>query len=352
MQRVVLILAVTVLVTGSLGAGVLAAHWPFWQRAWQWHVAPTGWPSSMPGAVQVLHGGAGARVLDVHVDEGLAAAIPANTQALLRAHADGRVDAWFAPGQDIHSLVDGRDLSALVLTPLFLQLASEHQGLLDAPLGAWLPQWKEDRRGPITPRQLFWQISGLPARHFTPLNPFRARAQLASGPDFAYAALRWKPVWPPGSHFEASPVNAQLLALTAAAVAGTPFKSLLQEKLWTKVAVADAYAMLDHRGGDIAAHCCLRASLGDWLRLGLLLAADGRGDGARLWPAGSLGEKLAASPIHPGQGLGFDLLPRSGGQLLVATGTGRQLLIDPATATVLLWVGEGAPPPGLARLLP
>ncbi len=351
MQRVVLILAVTILVIGSLGAGALAAHWPFWQRAWQWQMAPTGWPARTPGAAQVLHGGQGALVLDVHADDGLAAAAPPGTQALLRARADGHVDAWFAPGQDLDTLVDGRALSAVVLAPLFAQLASDHQGLLDTPLAAWLPQWKEDRRGLITPRQLFWQLSGLSARRFTPLNPFSARAQLASGPDFANAALRWQPAWPPGSHFEESPVNAQLLAVTAAAVEGVPFRNVVQEKLWTRVAASDAFALLDHRGGDMAAHCCLRASLADWLRLGLVLAADGRGDGPRLWPSGVLGKLVTASPIHPGQGLGFQLLPGSGG-LLAATSTGRQLLIDPAHATVLLWVGEGAPPPGLAWLLP
>ncbi len=178
MQRVVLILAVTVLVIGSLGAGILAAHWPFWQRAWQWHVAPTGWPVRIPGAVQVLHGGERALALDVRTDADIMAAASPGTQALLRAHSDGHVDAWFAPGTDVNSLVDGRGLTAVVLAPLFAQLASEQPGLLDTPAGAWLPQWKEDRRGPITPRQLFWQLSGLPARSFTPLDPFSARAQL------------------------------------------------------------------------------------------------------------------------------------------------------------------------------
>lgn len=353
MQRVLLILAVTALVMASLGAGLLAAHWPFWQRAWQWHVAPAGWPATIEGAVQVLHGGDGALALDIHADAGIeAAASAATTHALLRAGPDGRVDAWFAPGHDLHALIDGRGLVPVVLAPLFAQLAHEHHGLLDAPVGAWLPEWKEDHRGVITPRQLFWQLSGMPAGRFLPLNPFNARAQLASGPDFAYAALRWRLVWPPGSHFEESPVNAQLLALVAAGVDGVPFRDVLQKRLWSRVAADDALAMLDHRGGDAAAHCCLRASIADWLRLGLLLAGDGRSGSAALWPQGFVSELVTSSPVHAGHGLGFQLLSRAGGPLLVAGSAGRQLLLDPRSGAALLWVGEGAPPPGLAQLLP
>jgi CubicO group peptidase (beta-lactamase class C family) len=348
MQRVVLTLAVTLLVVASLAIGILAAHWPFWQRAWGWHESPTGWPAKIDGAVQVLHGGEGAIALDFHMDANLAAiAAAGNTQALLRATADGRVDAWFAPGHDPRSLVDGRGLAAVVLAPLFAQLVTERPELLDQPVGAWLPEWgKEDRRGVITPRQLFWQLSGMPAGNLNPLNPFNARAQLAAGPDFPRVALRWQPSWPPGSHFEESAVNAQLLAMVAAGVAGAPFKDVLQEKLWSRIAADDAEAMLDHRAGEAAAHCCLRASIADWLRLALLIAADGR-DARVPWPAGFAAQLGTASPVHESWGLGFEVTREAGRQLLVVTSAGRQMLIDPQNGAALLWIGEGTPPYGL-----
>lgn len=354
MQRLLVIVAVFVLVTASLGVGILAAHWPFWQRAWQWHVAPTGWPASIDGAVRVLRGGDEALVLDVHADADISSVAAAGTtQALLRAGSDGRVAAWFAPGFDAQTLVDGRGLTALVLAPIYAQLASEHPDLLDGPVGAWLPEWSDDRRGAITPHQLFWQLSGMPAGDFSPLNPFSSRAQLASGPDFARAALRWQPVWPPGSHFEESPVNAQLLALVAARLDRVPFGDVLQKRLWSRVAARDALAMLDHRRGEVAAHCCLRASVGDWLRLALLLASDGRNGDTALWPPGFAAQLLRVSPVHEGYGLGFGLLAsRPDRQLLVAASEGRELIIAPGSASAVLWIGAGAPPPGLAQLLP
>ncbi len=354
MQRMLVIAAVVVLVTLSLGVGSLVAHWPFWQRAWQWQASSTGWPASIPGNTQALRGGEGALALQIQQDPQLQAlASTSSTQALLRARADGRVDAWFAPGVDATSLVDWRGLSPVVLVPLYAQLLAEHPGLLDRPSGAVLPAWSEDRRGAITVRQLFWQLSGMPAGEFAPLNPFNRRAQLVAGPDFSRVALRWQPVWPPGSHFEDSPVNAQLLAVLAARLEGAPFVALLQERLWSRIAADDAFAMLDHRRGDMAAHCCVRASIGDWLRIALLLAADGRLGGQQLWEPGRLAGFMVASPVHAGFGLGFQLLgAEPEPQLLVATSTGRQLIIEPRAGGAVLWVGEGMPPPELARLLP
>jgi len=354
MQRMLVIVAVVILVTASLGVGSLAAHWPFWQRAWQWHASSTGWPDSMEGVTRVLHGGSHALALQMQSDADLAAiATGTSTQALLRAHADGRVDAWFATGVDEQSQVDWRGLAPVVLAPLYAQLVGDHPDLLDKPVGSTLSAWSEDRRGAITPRQLFWQLSGMPAGDFEPLNPFNIRAQLAAGPDFARAALRWQPVWPPGSHFEQSPVNAQLLALLAARLEGAPFAAVLEQRLWSRMAAGDATVMLDHRRGDMAAHCCVRASIGDWLRLALVLAADGRVGGEELWAPGTLARMVTESPVHEGYGLGFQIPGSEPGRaLLVAGSTGRQLLIAPLTSTVVLWVGDGTPPPELTRLLP
>jgi hypothetical protein len=352
MQRMVLILAVIALVTVSLAVGALSAHWPFWQRAWSWHAAPHGWPARIEGATHVLRGADGAQALDLHLDAGLASvAGTAGTHALLHAHRDGRVDAWFAPGFDLRSPVDGRGLAAVVLLPLFAQLSGEHPGLLDKPVATWLPEWKEDRRGLITPRQLFWQLSGLPARAFNPLNPFSSRAQLASGPDFTRAVMRWQPDYPPATHFEESPVNAQLLAVVATGIDRAPLRDMVQKRLWSQVAADDALAMLDHRRGDMAAHCCLRASLADWLRLALLLAGDGRNGEAALWTPGFLSELVATSPVHVGYGLGLRLETGPQGALLTAASAGRQLWIAPHSGAALLWVGEGSPPPGVSQLL-
>ena len=76
--------------------------------------------------------------------------------------------------------------------------AAASGGLLDEPLGGTADRnGRDDPRGAITPRQLLWQLSGLPGRrHSRPLNPFSPRAQLASGPDFERARCTAKHIWP------------------------------------------------------------------------------------------------------------------------------------------------------------
>jgi hypothetical protein len=125
------------------------------------------------------------------------------------------------------------------------------------------------------------------------------------------------------------------------------------ERLWSQFAADDARVMLDHRGGEAAAHCCLRASLADWVRLGLLIAGDGRGRDGLLWQPGFLDQVIAPSPVHEGYGLGFGIQSLPGGhKLLTATSPGRQLLLAPHADMVVLWIGEGDAPSGLVSLLP
>jgi hypothetical protein len=353
MQRALVIFAVFLLVTAALAVGALASHWPFWIRAWQWQMAADGWPGQLPGPTQVLRGSAAALPLQFETDAALPAmAAGATTHILLRADATGRGRAFLAPGYTAMSQVDGRELAAGLLAPLYGVLAAGHPDVLDTAASTQLRRWRTDPRGEVTPRQLLWQLSGFPAGDFRPLNPASRRAQLASGPDFERAALHWEQTFPAGSHFEASPVNSQLLAVLAAQLSGKPYAQLLEEQLWSQLAAGDALALLDRPRGNIAAHCCLRAAAADWLRLGLLLADGGRIGSRQLLPAGFVDQIASESPVHPGHGLGYRLVDDAvAGRVLILEATGRQLLIASALRRAVLWTGAGPPPAQLHRLL-
>jgi len=352
MQRAVVMLAVFLLVVVALAAGALTSHWPFWIRAWQWHAAADGWPETLAGPTQILHGGTGALPLHLDVVALPAAVAGADTRILLWASADGRGNAFLAPGFTLDSRVDGRGLAAGLLAPLYGRLAATAPDVLDKPASQWISRWQADARGLITPRQLMWELSGFPAGRFQPLNPASRRAQLASGPDFERAVRHWEQTWPAGSHFEISPVNPQLLAMLAERHAGSRYAQLLEQQLWSQLAAADAVAVLDHPRGNIAAHCCLRAAALDWLRLGLLLADDGRIGSRQLLPAGFVAQMAVDSPVHPGQGLVYRVAKYPGtGQVLMLESAGRQLLVAPALRRAVLWVGAGPPPAQLHQLL-
>lgn len=320
MQRGVVIVAVVLLVTASLGVGALAAHWPFWRRAWTWHASGSAWPGELSGPQVVVRGGTAPLRLAPASAQLAAAAATARTQLLLRSR-EGHAEAWMAAGYTPHTAIDGRGLSVLVLAPLFETLAQKHQGLLDRPVGAWLDAWQQDHRGALTPRELLARLEGgISTRpQFPALNPFSSSAQLASGPDFQLAALNvFKPAAPPVPGMLPA-AAAQLLAGIAATVEGLPFASVLERELWSRVAAQEATLLLDHRRGAAAAHCCLRASAADWLHLGLRLAAS---------PA-----EGGASPVRSWNT------------------DGRVLMVSPAGTSAVLWIGEGDPPSGLEMLL-
>jgi CubicO group peptidase (beta-lactamase class C family) len=353
MQRMLVTVAVIALVLASLAVGALAAHWPFWIRGWQWHSAADHWPAQLSGPTVALQASPRAMPLRLVPDARLAPRAGDDpTTLVLVGDASGWAANWSAPSTDIHAPIDGRGLTSALLAPLFGALQQQTgRLLLDEPLRLLLGEWRDDPRGLISPRQLLWEMSGLSAGDFTPLNPFSTRAQLSSGPDFNRAALHVPLAWPPGSHFEPSPANSQLLGLVAGSLEGGGYAQSLQRHLWSQFAEKDATGLLDHRRGDIAAHCCLRAAPLDWLRLGIMLASDGVVGGRRLLPEGYVAQITMASPVHPAYGLGYYLTDLQGMTILVADTPGRRLAISPHTGRALLWVGEGAPPQWLQELL-
>ncbi len=141
--------------------------------------------------------------------------------------------------------------------------------------------------------------------------------------------------------------------MLAAQLADMPYAKLLEQRLWSQLAAADAVAMLDHPRGDIAAHCCLRAAAADWLRLGLLLADGGKVGSRQLLPAGFVDQMARESPVHPGYGLGYRIEQYPAmGQVLVLETAGRQLLVAPGIAPgAAVDRQPSRPPAGLHRLL-
>lgn len=310
MQRVLVILAVVLLVTASLGVGALAANWPFWRRASVWHDAEGGWPPALPGPHLELHGGAAtAMQFDEPRADLAAAAAAGSTQLLMRITAAG-ADAWFAPGFDADTKLNGRGLTPLLLVALYDELVATDAGLLERGIGAWLPMWRQDVRGGTTPAQLLDLVAGgiAAAPAASQFNPFGSRARLLSGPDYEAAA---RTLFKPGDPARAA-AAAQLLGSVAGGIGGASVAEVLQD-FWAGLAAGDARLPQDRRRGVPALHCCLEATAADWLRLGSRLGA---GAGTGLRAASSEGREIVA-----GQG------------------------------GAVLWSGEGKPPSSLGDLL-
>jgi CubicO group peptidase (beta-lactamase class C family) len=337
-----IVISVLLLVVVSSALGSLAAHWPFWQRALSWQQAGGSWPENLHGPWRALKPAKVVSALQFDSDDHLRSLAP-GSDVLLVGDAAGAVRTYFAAPELIHTPVDGRGLVQGLLAPLYGTLVADGRDtLLDEPVGPFLPGWESDPRGVMTARQLLWQLSGLPGGPYRPLNPFSDRAQLASGPSFERAALSIGLTYPPGSHFEASPANAQVLALLASQISDDSFANVLEAKLWSRIAAGTARGLLDHRRGTLAAHCCFSALPEDWLRLALLLANDGMANGARILPSGYVNAMATASPVNPGYGLGYQIEMAEGGDtLLILQSSGRLLAAALGSGRGLFWSGKG-----------
>jgi hypothetical protein len=349
MRRLLIAIALIVLLAISLATGLLAADWPFWQRALRWE--QESWPSVLPGARLDIPGmGRAAHSFERgDADPGgheapLLATIDAlpMADALLVLRGNRLLREQYRAGIDSTTLLASRELASVLPSLLYgIALGEGSIDGLDSPVARLLPEWGADPRGNMTARQLLWNLSGLEAPPFVPWNPLHRRARLASGPDFARAALAFQAGFPAGSHFEPSPANPQLLGLLLERAIGGPLQHYLQERLWKAVGAGPARAMLDRSAGRIALHCCFDAAARDWLRLGALLANNGEiehmGIRRRILPGGWVEEMSTASPVHPGFGLGLEVVRTSdGAPLLHLAGTGRSIWVLPRQHLVVL----------------
>ncbi|MEO7773994.1 MAG: serine hydrolase [Steroidobacteraceae bacterium] len=356
MRKLMIAITLVLLLLTSSAVGLLAADWPFWQRAWAWHQQT--WPDAMPGARIEIAGApevpwpfppTGTEAGDPILLR--AAAGAGQHEALLVLDGERLLFEQYGPGVDAATRLSSRELASVLPALLYgIALAAGTVPGLDSPVRSVLTEWRDDPRGNMTPRQLLWNLSGLESPALVPWNPLHRRARLASGPDFARAALDFRLVYPAGSHFEPSPANPQLMGLLLERAAGMPFAQYLQTRLWQPLGAGPASAMADRTTGRMALHCCFDASARDWLRVGALLANGGEvATGkrrVRVLPPTWLEQMSTAAAVNPGYGLGLEVArTRSGARLLHLGGSGRDLWIVPEKRLVVLHFRRAAQPP-------
>jgi CubicO group peptidase (beta-lactamase class C family) len=208
-----------------------------------------------------------------------------------------------APGD----LVNGRAITRSV-TPLLLGFAvADGKVSLDDPIGRFITEWANDRRGAITVRQLAQHVTGLEVAPTLPVSQVYGNKDLClvyCG-DVVKAALNYDYVLPPGTKFEVAQENMQLLALVIERAMGIPIQTLLSERVWKPIGASDAAFQLDRPGGVARVMCCMRATPGDWARLGQLVLQDGKWGGRQILPKGWVATMATPSARNPNFGLGL-----------------------------------------------
>jgi CubicO group peptidase (beta-lactamase class C family) len=173
-------------------------------------------------------------------------------------------------------------LSALVVGTALHDRSIPH---LDAQIGGFLAQWHDDSRGAITLRQLLTGDSGLA----TPRWPWprTLAARYFVGGSLRSTLLSWPLDAAQREGMSPIGVDVDVLSIVLAEILKQPYPTLLVERVWKPLG-GGGFSM-GHDGdagsaGHVRAGCCLRARIGDWMRIGELLANDGVFEGDQLTP--------------------------------------------------------------------
>jgi len=259
-----------------------------------------------------------------------------NTRALVIGHGGHIVFEKYWDGSTFDTPVDlpgfTPALSALVLGVL---MNDERSVNLDAPLSGYVAEWADDPRGAISLRQLLTRSSGFARADGWPWPGTRA-SKYAIAPDPRPVLLGWP--LDPALRAGESPedVNSDILALALGEKFDQRFDQLLTERLWRPIGAGEFSLAPGARAG-----CCLRARIGDWMRIGEVLANNGVFEGNQLTPPHYV--SLMLKPAYPSAPMG--LFTRVGGRFAThdvawLESDGKQRLwVVPSLRLVILRVG-------------
>lgn len=188
---------------------------------------------------------------------------------------------------------------------LLLGMAIEDGSItgVDEPVTRHLPELaaQDPRFAQVTLRHLLAMRSGI-AFDEGYRSPTSDAARFYLSPDLQAEVARLRIERAPNQIHRYQSGDTQLLGQVIERATGMPLARYAQQRLWQPLgAEFDASWSLDSADGAQArAFCCLNARARDLLRLGLMVAADGRWNGRRLVGADWLRQSTAAMSGLPG----------------------------------------------------
>ena len=235
---------------------------------------------------------------------------PVNTRAVVVLHRGRVVAERYAPGYGPETRMHGWSMTKSVTNALLGVLARQGRVAMQAPLP--LAAGAGDARAGITPDHLLRMSSGLDfgnslgAGFGDLVSP--SSQMLFADTDMAASATDASPQHAPGTHWEYSNGNTQILSRLIRDLAGGDEAAVLRfarAELFGPLGMHSAVLETDASGAPVGS-AYMWATARDWARFGQLYAQDGVVGGQRLLPEGWVAysaHPLEAAPV--GYGAGF-----------------------------------------------
>ncbi len=204
-------------------------------------------------------------------------------------------------GTTFDTVIDaGRFNAALTAMMVGMAMDDRKIALTREPLANYIESFRERGRENVTIEDLLHMTSGLgpnvPDAEGARAGA-RARDEIAR--DIRGKCLEQERIAAPGARWQPQACDPQLLAHIIERVSGMQYSQYVSSRLWKPIGAGDAWLMLDHEGGTAHASCCLRARIGDWVRIGQLLVNDGKYEGEQVLPPGWVRAMLTPSKANP-----------------------------------------------------
>lgn len=256
-------------------------------------------PSPLPAAPAVLRWPGG---LDTAAAEADIAA--RGTVALLVARRGQLVYERYFNGFAADDIGTSFSIAKSVVSVLLgIAIEDGHIAGVDEPVTRHLPELRDSdpRFDRIRLRHLLAMRSGI-AFDEGYRTPFSDVARFYLGPDLKALVAGLRIEGEPDRLFRYQSGDTQLLAMAIERAVGQPLAQFAEQRLWQPLGARyDASWSLDSRAGGVArAFCCLNARAVDFLRLGLMVAADGEWNGRRIVGRDWLRRSTAAQSGLPG----------------------------------------------------
>ena len=215
------------------------------------------------------------------------------TQALIVSHKGNIILEQYGNGYSKTDFVTSQSIAKAFYAVLF-GVAIE-KGLLDdldQPISDYLPEWKNDKRGEITIRNLLEMKSGLYRSESWNEEMFLSRNNL----DFA---LSVELVKEPGEIFEYNNVNTALLGPVIEKIYNASPHEVLKKEILNPLEITEYGLWKDHALNDINFHGIDLAPL-DFIKFGQLYAQKGSWEGKQLVNKAFMEQSM--QPISEGPG--------------------------------------------------
>lgn len=215
------------------------------------------------------------------------------TQALIVSHNSNIILEQYGNGYSKTDFVTSQSIAKAFYAVLF-GVAIE-KGLLDdldQPISDYLPEWKNDKRGEITIRNLLEMKSGLYRSDSWNEEMFLSRNNL----DFA---LSVELVKEPGEIFEYNNVNTALLGPVIQQIFNASPHEVLKKEILSPLEITEYGLWKDHALNDITFHGIDLAPL-DFIKFGQLYAQKGSWEGKQLINKAFMEQSM--QPISEGPG--------------------------------------------------